>query len=173
MKWIRSWPSPTEWSEKKLDNVPHVVDTIERMFMTDYNYGQCQWPDEPFCMLEWDIALDPLSRQVFAAEALLEPREVLVAPYRFHDTWCMWIGNDGSGPNLNSRPVKIGEPRCDSFGLGCIYIPPTVLKEFLEVMDKFGFTDCTFGRWYHQKYGQARMTWNVHPQHLHEYSDVI
>jgi len=176
MKWIRSWPSPTEMAEKKLENVPHVVDTIERMFMTDYNYMRCEWPlDEVpgFCMLEWDIALDPLSRQAFAAEALLEPREILVAPYRFHDTWCMWIGSDGSGPSTNGRPVKLGETRCDSFGLVCIYIPTVILKEFLAVMNKFGFTDATFGKWYYEKYGQARMTWNVHPQHLHEYPDVI
>lgn len=184
MFWYRSWPSPTDWAANNLDNYPHVVDRMPKMLMAGQNYKTVSelnslqtangWPDDKpgFCMLEWDIALDPIGQQIFASTAWEEPRQILVAPYRFHDTWVNWIGNDGSGPSpseLGGRPVQQGEERTDSFGLGCIYIPKGILLEFLEQMDKFGFTDGTFGKWYHERYGQARITWKVHPQHIHDY----
>ena len=181
MHWYRSWPSDGEIAEKRLNDVPHVVDGLPRMIMSGYDYKSVTdhnslqtangWPEDTpgFCMLEWDIALDPMARRQFASIAWEEPREVLVAPYRYHDTWVCWLGNDGEGPTLNSRPVKQAETRTDSFGLGCIYIPRSVLLECLGQMNKFGFSDGTFGHWYHQRYGQARVTWKVHPQHVHEY----
>lgn len=179
LQWYRSWPHDVEFAENNLWDCPRVIDSLPRMLMAkqdyktirDYNSLQTVdgWPENDFCMLEWDIALDPWARLAFAAEALCEPHEILVAPYRFHETWCMWVGNDGSGPSSDGRPIQRGETHCDSFGLGCIYIPRSVLTEFLTVMDKFGFSDGTFGKWYHEKYGKVRVTWNVYPQHLHEY----
>lgn len=162
-------------------HLPHVIDDLPRLEMAKKNYKTVSelkslgtangWPDDKpgFCMLEWDIALDPVSRLQFASIAWEEPRRILVAPYRFHDAWCMWVGNDGSGPSKQSRPIHEGETETDSFGLGCIYIPQTVLLEFLAQMDHLGFTDARLGKWYHKKYGKARVTWTVHPQHLHEY----
>lgn len=183
IRFHRSWPSPSEWAEKRLDDVPHVVDELPRILMVGQNYKTVSelnslgtadgWPSGyGFCMLEWDIALDQWAQTLFIAEALVEPREILVAPYRFHDTWCMWQDNDGTGPSENGRPIRVGEDRCDSFGLGCIYIPRPILNEFLVVMDKFGFTDATFGRWHRERYGKARVTWKVHPQHLHSYPNA-
>lgn len=179
-KWYRSWPSPSEWAEHDLGRVPHVVDNLPRLIMTGQNYKTVSelrsigtvdgWPDESFCMLEWDIALDPIGMQYFAAHALLEPREILVAPYRFHDTWICWEGNTGGGPSTDSRPSNPNDSRCDSFGLGCIYLPRVVLNEFLDSMTHTGFTDGTFGAWYKERYGKARVTWEVHPQHLHDYT---
>lgn len=177
-RWYRSWPASQEMAERNLHSRPHVIDDLPKLFMTDQNYRHVDWPtDEPgFCMLEWDVAVDPVGRRAFSAEALVHPREVLVSSYRFHDTEVDWVGNDGGGPSETSRPVHAGcrlcgEDRTDSFGLGCIYIPQTVLREFLTVMDHVGFTDYTFGRWYHEHYGQARVTWRIHPQHLHDYDD--
>jgi len=129
------------------------------------------WPEESFCMLEWDVALDGQGQRIFAAIALFEPRRVLVAPYRWHDSWIDFVGNDGRGPTPESRPVIESDVTCDSFGLGCIYIPRDVLTEFLAQMDHLGFTDYTFGLWYRQKYGPARLTWDVHPQHLNDYDN--
>lgn len=182
MNWYRSFPSPSEIAEKRLENVPHVVDELPRLLMAGQNYKTVSqyrsigtedgWPTENFCMLEWDVALDTQSRRVFAAEALLEPRRVLVAPYRWVDSWINFVGNDGRGPTPDSRPVIESDTTCDSFGLGCIYIPRAILTEFLAQQDHLGFTDYTFGLWYRQKYGPARLTWRVHPQHVHDYSDI-
>lgn len=184
-RWYRSWPSPTDWAEHDLDIRPHVVDTLPRLMMSGQNYrtvGEYRsigtsdgWPiDRPgFCMLEYDVALDPVEMQLFASIALLEPQRILVAPYRFHDTWSSFQGNDGSGPSVTGRPIHVDEIEADSFGLGCIYIPRDILTEFLPTMDHLGFTDYTFGKWYHERYGKVRITWEVHPQHLHLYPDTF
>lgn len=182
LNWYRSYPSKTDLATIP-ERRPRVVDALPIIELTRYDYKTVAelnslqtdtgWPTEQpgFCMLEWDVALDPWQRKLFGAIALAEPRRVLVAPYRFWDAWSCWVNNDGSGPSENGRPIWEGEPVTDSFGLGCIYIPNSILHEFLVQMDKFGFSDGTFGKWYHEKYGKARATWEVHPQHLHEYEN--
>lgn len=179
-QWYRSWPSDGDFAERDLEKVPHVIDDLPRLMMASFNYKTVSeyrsigtvdgWPDEDFCMLEWDVALDPHSRNLFSALATIEPRRVLVGPYWWHDSWIDFVGNDGRGPTLESRQVLPSDDTCDSFGLGCIYIPRVVLTEFLAQMGSLGFTDYTFGGWYRQKYGPARVTWEAHPQHVHDYS---
>lgn len=189
LNWYRSWPSPGDWEKNDLGSTrPYVVDHLPKIILDSRGYQTVSeynslgvaagtpyagWPDDPpgFCMLEWDVALDHWSRAAFAAEALVEPREVLVAPYRLYENWCMWVGNDGTGPRGDSRPVKVGERTTDSFGVGCIYFPKMVLHEFLDQMGPHGFSDGLFGGWYNGKYGPARCTWRVHPQHLHAYGN--
>lgn len=187
LKWYRSWPSVNEFAEGDLEaKRDYVHDHLPKIILDKRGYqtvgehnslGTANgtilqgWPEEEpgFCMLEWDVALDPWSRAAFAAEALVEPRSVLVAPYRLYDTWCMWRGNSGFGPDSKTgRPVQVGDTDCNSFGLGCIYLPKIVLQEFLEQRTG-NFSDGDFGGWYYDRYGPARCTWRVHPQHLHEY----
>jgi len=173
--WYRSFPSPSEIAEKQLETVPHIVDGLPKLLMANQNYNTVAdyqpWPeDKPgFCMLEYDVALDSQGQRAFGALALVEPREILVAPYRWNNSWIHFVGNDGRGPTPESRPVHPTDRYCDSFGLGCIYIPVYILAEFLESMDHLGFTDYTFGQWYRGRYGPARLTWEVHPQHVHHY----
>jgi hypothetical protein len=173
--WYRSWPSDGDIAELGgPSSRNHVIDNLPRLIMAGHNYktvGEYQtWPDENFCMLEWDVALDKRGRELFSALSLSEPRRVLVAPYWWHESWIHYVGNDGRGPTEESRPVLPSDTECDSFGLGCIYIPRAILTEFLAQMDRFGFTDYTFGKWYRGKYGPARLTWDVHPQHVHDYT---
>jgi len=178
-EWYRSWPSDGDIAEHDLLKRGHVIDQLPRLIMAGHNYKTVAeyrsigtndgWPDTNFCMLEWDIALDKRGRELFSALSLSEPRRVLVAPYWWHESWIDFVGNDGRGPTEESRPVLPSDMECDSFGLGCIYIPRVVLVEFLAQMDRLGFTDYTFGSWYRGKYGPARLTWDVHPQHVHDY----
>lgn len=180
-RFYRSWPSPGEFADKGLDDVPHIVDGLPKLWMADQNYKtvsqyrsigtESGWPEEKpgFCMLEYDVALDSQGQRAFGAIAIIEPRQVLVAPYRWNNSWIHFVGNDGRGPTPESRPVHPTDRYCDSFGLGCIYIPTDILTEFLSQMNHLGFTDYTFGLWYRQKYGPARVTWEVHPQHVHHY----
>ncbi len=184
LNWYRSWPSPGDWAENDLDTRDYVVDHLPRILIAGHNYKTVSdyrslgtengWPDDVpgFCMLEWDIALDSHGRRSFAAQALLEPHEILVAPYRWQASWIHFVGNDGRGPTEESRPVNVTDKRTDSFGLGCIYIPSGVLRKFLPAMDRLGFTDYTFGQWYYGLYGSARLTWDVHPQHVHHYPAI-
>jgi len=181
LAWYRSWPSAADLAE--LANAtpgslpPHVVDRLPHLEMAGKNYQHVAWPEDipGFCMLEWDVALDPVAMRAFAAEALVSPAEVLVAPYRIHDAWGCWrnpadaTAGQGAGPDPRGRPVTYPEAVTDSFGLGCIYMPRHVLLDFLARMDRLGFTDFTFGQWYRQRWGAARVSWRVHPQHLHDY----
>lgn len=181
LTWYRSWPSDGDLAELARatpGSMPaHVVDRLDRLVMDGKNYKHVAWPEDVpgFCMLEWDVALDPIGMRAFAAEALVSPAEVLVAPYRLHDAWVCWsnppdaAAGQGAGPDPRGRPIMHGEPTTDSFGLGCIYLPRHVLLDFLACMDHLGFTDFTFGRWYRQRWGPARVSWRVHPQHLHDY----
>lgn len=184
MMWVRSWPSPSEWAEKVPKDAQYVVDNLPKLVMAGQNYKTVSeinslgtgngWPETVpgFCMLEYDVALDSHGQSAFAALALVEPHQVLVAPYRWHGSWIHFVGNDGRGPTPESRPVHQTDEYVDSFGLGCIYIPRLILCEFLAQMNHLGFTDMTFGLWYRQKYGPARVTWAVHPQHVHYYPPV-
>ncbi len=118
------------------------------------------WPEaEPgFCMLEWDVALDQRSRINFAHIAREQPGRVLVAPYLYGDGWL---------------PAGIDEndDQADTFGFGCIYFPQLVLREALaHFRAREGrLTDQWFCDWHRDRYGTARVTWAVHPQHLHEF----
>jgi hypothetical protein len=178
--WYRSWPAAIDLAElgNKGPLPPHVEDHLPRLVMSGQNYKTVtDWPDdEPgFCLLEWDVALDPWGMRAFAAEAMVEPHRVLVAPYRFHDMWDCWhnpadaINGQGFGPDPAGQPIKVGDEYTDSHGLGCIFLPRHAVVDFLAQMDRFGFTDATFGGWYRQRWGPARVTWRVHPQHLHAY----
>lgn len=181
LTWYRSWPSAADLAvlEARTPGAlpPHVVDRLPRIEIAGKNYRDAAWPDDipGFCMLEWDVALDPVGMRAFAAEALVSPTEVLVAPYRFHDAWVCWSNpadasaGPGAGPDARGRPVRPGETTTDSFGLGCIYLPRHVMLDFAVRMDHLGFTDATFGAYYHDRWGPARLTWRVHPQHLHDY----
>lgn len=105
--------------------------------MRDWDYLTLEWPSESFCMLEWDMALDRKSRELFAMQAIDTPKEVMTAPYYLSD---------------GRRIYK---------GFGCIYWPINVVKEYLkEGHDRF--TDGLFFNWY----GSPQVARNVFPQHL-------
>lgn len=182
LNWYRSWPSEGDWAEleAKKHNFGYVVDNVPKIVMSGQNYktvaehNRPGWPDDRpgFCMLEWDVALDPIERMKFAGEALQHPYDILVANYRIQNS-CVNRLIDGTPiDDMDGEEAIAGTSkatRCETFGLGCIYIPQRVLQEFLGQMDHLGFTDFTFSHWYLKRYGQARVTWNVHPQHLHAY----
>lgn len=176
LNWYRSWPAPEELAELKNrgKTLPaHVIDHLPQILMSKQNYATVStWPDdEPgFCMLEWDVALDPVERQAFAAEALIQPTEILVAGYRIWNHYSIFNLNENEEWVPNTRGCEIcGVDRIDAFGLGCIYIPQVILRTFLTQMDHYGFSDHTFSLWYHRTIGPARLTWKIRPQHLHAY----
>lgn len=163
LDWYRSWP------EEAPEGRAYVQDSIPRLTMRDCDYFTLDWPDPSpgpgICLLEWDIALDRRERAIFASEAMQEPDRVLVAPYyKFY----------GSAPRLVHRqnfeggPTPYGAPETELFGFGCIYLPTSLLREFLVDSRLYSeFSDTTFSRWHRRRHGLARLTWSVHPQHLH------
>lgn len=166
--WYRSWP----------DRVPegraYVVDGLPRLDMREQNYATLPdyqpWPDHDpgWFLLEWDVALDKVSRERFAMNALRNPHRVRVAPYWLHlDDGPRQVHRDRGG-----LPVSPGYPFASMFGLGCIYLPQSVLDEFwadppLRLARKNELTDTVFSDWHRARYDVADVDWSVAPQHLH------
>lgn len=165
LPWYRSWPEdpPAERA--------HVVDELPHLVMRDHNYATLEHvPDHQpgWCLLEWDVALDRTGRANFAAHALEQPDRILVAPYHVYP---------GDRPpeqvhRNHGRSVTIGTPTCTSFGLGCIYLPATILTHFHQqppaTYTRHGLiTDTTLSDWHRHHYGPARIDWTTLPQHIH------
>lgn len=157
--WYRSWPTDDELRTRQCQR-SRVVDRLPRLHMANFDYRTVEtWPSgHGFCMLEWDVALDQQSRIRFARIAKAEPCRVLVAPYQY-----------GSAAQLPA--VSDGRPDAAAFGFGCIYFPSPVLRAALDHCHEVGvrLTDETFSAWYTPLHGPARVTWDVHPQHLHDF----
>lgn len=169
LTWWRSWPHPDEPRQK---GRAHVVDDLPRLIMRDGDYGTVEGglPDvEPgFCMLEWDVALGARERALFEDIAMEEPDRVLVAPYDIYPegqppTVVHKVCPDVSKPGMRF-PANTNDWTVHSFGFGCIYLPQRTLLPWPsgKVM-----RDSTFSDWHIARHGHARLTWDVHPQHLH------
>lgn len=170
LTWWRSWPQA---DEERQHGRARIEDGLPRLHMRDGDYATVEGglPDvEPgFCMVEWDVALALREREVFAEIALTEPHRILVAPYD--------IRPDGGRPTVVHKlctdperkpgirfPLEAEMPVADSFGFGCIYLPQAIISRWPagKVM-----RDSTFSDWHIANIGRARVTWAVHPQHLH------
>lgn len=169
LTWWRSWPHP---DEPRAAGRAHIVDDLPRLIMRsgDYSTVEGGLPDvEPgFCLLEWDVALAQRGRRRFEQEALAEPDRVLVAPYDIYPRG----GRYTCVHKVAENPLKAGwrrpatpdDTEVHSFGFGCIYLPAAVLRLWRpgKVL-----RDNTFSDWHIEHFGTARITRDVHPQHLH------
>lgn len=155
MEWYRSWPKYLSDYDPKnpatptvlpphLAERPYVVDTMTKLFMHSWDYATVEsWPNESFCMLEWDIALDRQARERFETYVSKSPGEVWAARYHLSD----------------DRLI---------FGLGCIYFPIDVLRAFLatDIPATYKFTDHTFYKWCISNGVRVWESHGVYPQHL-------
>lgn len=153
LKWYRSFPQwwkddsdireSREWlgetyCPEHLQDRPYVIDTMPRLYMSNWDYNTVEWPRQSLFMLEWDIALDRQGREKFQKYALAYPNEVATAPYHLSD-----------GRTIHK-------------GFGCIYLPRVVVMAFLDTKPD-RFTDNLFFEWY----GIPRVcSHGVYPQHL-------
>lgn len=166
--WYRSWP------EAVPDDRAHVHDRLPRLVMRDHDYATVtDWPTHQpgWFLLEWDVALDRGGRDRFVEHALAEPGRVLVAPYSSPFRRPRGVSFE-SVHRVRRRPIAEGTATCETFGLGCVYLPQAVLDRWLDVMptDPIGrgrFDDLAFSLWHHRTIGPAPVDWSVRPQHLH------
>ena len=171
MKIIRSWPK----------NVPpgraHVVDTLPRFVMDDYDYrGLINYGDD-LILIEWDIAVSPEDLRRFADQCKAQPDRVRVAPYRLYAgtgsnvplPQPVWVHRKYYDPRIKATAsfVEEGDPTCHMFGLGLAYLPHALLVRFSDEMPGH-FSDGTFSAW-HQAYVESEtpISWDVRPIHLH------
>lgn len=160
LKWYRSWPREIPAGRA------YVQDNLPRLLMSDCDYNTVEeWPeDDPgLCLLEWDMALDLRERTTFAEIAERNPDKPLVAPYYKSYGGAIKIVHR----SLDFEDLEEGYPKTDLAGFGCIYLPQKLLREFLAT-NPTSFTDVTFSDWHYFRHGQIDVTWDVHPQHLHE-----
>jgi hypothetical protein len=173
MRLIRSWP----------DRVPpgraHVVDDIEHLVIDHHDYAALREVDDDVLLLEWDIAVGQEDLVEFARTAAATPGRVLVAPYRIyadvyglpHDVWAhrTWDGT-GSGTvvPVGAAPVATGSPVCQLFGLGMVYLPRALVRQFLPDHPPGHFGDVEFSMWHYQHAPDpdVPIAWGVRPVHL-------
>lgn len=186
MIWLRSWPRDVPPGRH------YIQDSLPRLVMEGYDYTPLAGIADDVCLLEWDVALDAVERERFAAHALARPERVLVAPYRLYGiesepVWChrrLLEDVDGWAPK-HTRWVADGERMCDYFSFGCIYLPHALVMAFLAAeapargrspllppeapYTDTRFHDQTFSVWHRHHGPEVRVpiAWEVHPQHVH------
>jgi len=164
--WYRSWPKRPRNPAAR--HKAHIVDHLPRISIDNYDYMTAENglpTDRPgFCLLEWDIALSSDERVRFARTAAKRPHAVLVAPYMIYN-------RDGNPECVHryadsGNPIGTGWPVCETFGLGCIYIPHYILARFQSEAGGMGMTDASFSRYVFGILGPTTVDWSFHPQHL-------
>lgn len=173
LSWYRSWPKHESAGPSR--DHPRVIDHLPRILIDQYDYTTAEtvWPngritglpDERlgFCLLEWDVALESAERIRFARMAAKHPHDVLVAPYNLYPI----DGNpECAHRRIDGTPIDAGAERCDTFGLGCIFIPRSVLNGFMAQLSDIGMTDASFSRYVYHHHGPTFVAWSFHPQHL-------
>lgn len=175
MQVLRSWPA----------RIPpdrgYVVDNIDRIVIDNYDYSEALANvEDDILLLEWDIAVDRDALLRFGQRAQLHPDRVAVAPYRIYaeayhipeDIWAHrhW-GGEGAGtmcPRGRIQPVATGDPTCNLFGLGMVYLPRDIIRGYIDDGYARHMGDVEFSMWHYQKIRQeVHILWDVHPVHLH------
>ena len=172
MRLLRSWPNRVPPGRN------HVVDDIERLIISNHCYRPLGDIDDDVLLLEWDIAVDIEDLYRFADVARRAPHRVLVAPYRLPDrmyglpapVWAhrRWDGTGtGTVSPVGAKPVETGDPTCDLFGLGMVYLPRALIHGYLRSGWSSHFGDVEFSMWHHVEVGQpVPITWDIRPVHV-------
>jgi hypothetical protein len=134
--------------------------------------------DDDMLLTEWDIAVGQEDLRTFARRAGATPGRVLVAPYRIYadvynlprDVWAHrhW---DGTGADtvtpVGARSVATGDPVCNLFGLGMVYLPRALVRGFLDEGYATHFGDKEFSMWHWSRVArEVPICWDVRPVHL-------
>jgi len=167
---IRSWPFSVPPGRA------HVDDSIERLVIDNYGYQPLNRIDDDVLLLEWDIAVERGELRTFARLARETPDSVIVAPYRLYypelpqPVWAhrKWDGNPpGANHPEGARHVLSGDPFCNLFGLGMIYLPRKIVRAFFEARYSTHVGDVEFSMWHYRNVSQrVPIAWNVRPVHL-------
>lgn len=172
-RWIRFVSTELAAVEREQTHVCEHQLHIVLVENWDLSSALAQLPDEPFVMVEWDIAFEPDVIEYMEACIAGAPHDVHVAPYH------LWPqSTELPGPVIAHR-LACSEPpgyrwiqnaeawhvvRCDAFSLGLIYWPRELLRvaRTLELRDPGA--DVTLSR----AWGRGgRIAWGAWPVHLH------
>jgi len=157
-----------------------VVDGVERLVMTGYDYAVLGDVDDDVLLLEWDIAVGEEELRAFAARAADEPGRVLAATYRLYPggslrdpnrttpAWSAWRYKVDQH-NGGVVEVEPGAPAAHVVGLGMTYLPRNLIRRYLaERQPDWGFSDIAFSGWHHRCVTpEIALDWQARPVHLH------
>ena len=143
----------------------HIIDGLERFLQPAFDYTGLKRYGEDIVLLEWDIAVSTLDLARFAAS--VQGRDwPAVAPFLSRDGahYLHWRveGQD-------QRPITQGEPDCDLFGFGMVYLPWHVIRDY---PDGYGgssvLSDGSLPRWLQEAHGPrpVPVDWSVTVVHL-------
>jgi len=168
---LRSWPCHIP------EGRAYVVDDIERLIIDNHHYRSLGDIDDDVLLLEWDIAVDKEGLSAFAQRAQATPDRVLVAPYRIYyehvlpaPVWAHrhWAGEPvGMSNMVDVTPLVTGDPVCQLFGLGMVYLPRALIRGFLDAGYANHFGDVEFSQWHYRHVAHdVPIDWSVRPVHL-------
>jgi hypothetical protein len=168
---VRSWPK-----EPYAGN-PRCDDLFFRVMTDPYDYAPLADLGSNVIHLDWDMAVSVEDLRHFAEHARTNPDRCLVGPYKLypgginhgtprdhkgelwaafryaHDMSCRWN-------------VGTGDPTCDQFGFGMVYLPAWSTAGFVAECPDVLFDDIGFSSWYTAKVGPADICWHVRPVHI-------
>ena len=164
MRWVRTWPTRIPKGRAYVD------DLLPKIEMTDYNYVPVlEQLDGDTVIVEWDVAVSREDIALFALLCQLERDQVRVAPYRLYPISTNLPDVVWAHRRFGRLPQWIteGEPYCDLFGFGLVYLPHAVVSKYLETKPEVT-GDAIFSQWHHaQGLGPVPVTWDIRPVHLH------
>jgi hypothetical protein len=177
---LRSWPRRGAPAGRQ-----YVVDNFERLLIDNCDYSPLRSYTDDLLLLEWDIAVSQEDLLRFVQVANERPDRVLVAPYRIyadayrlpHDVWAHrhWDGEPkGMAQPGNPTFIETGEPFCQLFGLGMVYLPADVLARWFAAGWATHFGDVEFSMWHYLHVAQdVPICWDVHPVHLNYLTSTV
>lgn len=175
MKLLRSWPAEIP------EGRGYVVDDIERLVMTGYDYRCLADVGDDIVLIEWDLAVGGEDLERFMARAAAAPAQVRVAPYKLYPAstrakapfYCHRFREGGRNVYVTGPEYEI----CHQFGFGLVYLPRTLILGFMEHLGRQApgrhvkFSDTTFSYWHFRNAPRENrrvpIDWDVQLVHLH------
>jgi len=167
------------------ENRNYVVDSIDRVAIYNYDMHFLIDIDDDVILLEWDIAIAHHDLNNFVAHARDMPNRLQVAPYILYNssmdelTAPVWAHRH----MVNELPLQLswidyGDPVCDLFSTGMIYIPKEIIKRLGEADDLVtwhnNLNDSKFAFWHYYEIGEkVPVHWDCRPIHLHYPQEAI
>lgn len=160
-------------------NRNYVVDSFDKIEMDNYDMRWLADMDDSVILLEWDIAVAYHDMWNFKAHCASAPNLVHVAPYPLYSDSLedlhapVWAHRTMINPMpLQLEWIDYGEPVCDIFSTGMVYLPQEICHRVAESDDLItwhnNITDSKLAFWYYYNVGQkVPVHWDVRPIHLH------
>lgn len=174
MRLVRSWPEDMTGLEEH----PRVIDNCERFYMPSIDYSRLLDLDDSVLLLEWDVVVGKDELRAFAKKCLAEPDEVRVAPTRqystrqwrdqkrfnFNEEWFVY-----KRMNIGRKSLEYGEPFCNEFAFGLIYLPYWTIKGFMDQkVPGTQFRDREFVMWFNKatNFHPVPVEWDTNAIHM-------